>query len=235
MTATTETNNIFKIVRCTRDEKLPYWYDVVHIKPSAILILGFATNLAMTLSPFSGKSTYVSPHSIVECFAPLPVRMRLTHDVFGNPSTSTFPRTETTPRFTNKRCGATEFLAAIIALKDFAITLFAESQNIKDMQINCHLGSVKMICYLSRCHRGVIGNNIILFYFSPAFAFKLLPFLRTFHRAIFSLVRRIAIKFLSTIQARLSYHSLIISQNFIWCKHPEVDTIDNEDVLVFSK
>lgn len=78
MAFTTEANKIFMIMGYFGNQKMTNFYDMVSIKPSPIFGLRFSTNLAVTLSSFSGNITSLLPFSItVRDFATSPIRVIL--------------------------------------------------------------------------------------------------------------------------------------------------------------
>lgn len=74
MAFATQASKVFLIMGCARDQKAANLHNMMSIKPSSIFGFRFATDLAMTLSFFSGNFTSVLPLTIISYFPPSPVR-----------------------------------------------------------------------------------------------------------------------------------------------------------------
>ena len=215
MALATEANNIINVVSNFRHKKMPNTYNMVDIKPSITIGFRFTTYLAEAISPFSSQSAGLSPQTSIRKLSTLPIRVLFTNDMLGNPFTTTFPRAEVTPNFTYKRWRALEFLTTTITAKALAISLLTQFQKIENVHIYRFFSSVNMLRYLRRCHCRIIGDNVCLFFFSPAFTFQPLCLPGTLYRTILTVMSRFGLKFLTATQTLFAYHNSIISQNFI--------------------
>ena len=238
MALATKTNKIAVAVSYIPNEKLSNRDFMVSIQPTPIIGFGLITKFAPAFRSQPSLPSHTPPLPIIRRLSALPIRMRLTSNMLANPFTPTYTRTEIAPVTvtlpSNRRCSF-ELYPAIIAMERLTISLFTKLQKIKDVHIYRCFGAVKMLGYLCGCHLRIIGNDIGFFFISPAKPFKPLPLARTFYRAILSVMGRFRLELTTTLQTLCSYHNLIIPQNFIRYKFPDVEQIKSEDVLVFKK
>lgn len=74
MAFATQANKVFLIMGCAREQKAANLHNVMSIKPSSIFGFRFATDLAMTLSFFSGNFASVLPLTIIRYLPTSPAR-----------------------------------------------------------------------------------------------------------------------------------------------------------------
>ena len=157
--------NIIDIMRHLRRKKLSDGNDMVDIK---LPLRSLSTDLTSTLSSLSSHSLDGPPLPVILRFhSALPIRVSFAVDMLRNPQSPTPLITKVAPSIAYKRGRSLKFLAAIITLKQLALSLFPNFKVIKDMQIYSSLSAVNMLGYLLRSHGGIVSDYKVFFFFGP--------------------------------------------------------------------